>query len=121
MKKGLKYRIKNKKIDSYEILARFEQLAQYLNKLEAKPNQDSRTTQLDNKNSFFQHLQKMALEFVELTKEARDNMSDDEQVVNSNKTKQSKVKQSYKITYITYMDTLISKFKKKTLISHTIV
>jgi len=78
LKKGLKYGIKNKKIDSYEILARFEQLAQGLNKLETKPNQDSRTTQLDNKNAFFQQLQNMALEFVELTKEARDNLSDDE-------------------------------------------
>ncbi len=78
MKKGLKYGIKNKKIDSYEILARFEQLAQGLNKIEVKPNQDSRTTQQDNKNAFFQKLQNMALFFVELTKEARDNLSDDE-------------------------------------------
>ena len=40
LEKGLKYGIKNKKVDSYEILARFEQLAQSLDKLPTKQNTD---------------------------------------------------------------------------------
>ena len=52
LEKGLKYGIKNKKVDSYEILTKFEQLAESLVGLEAKQNNDSRLANIDN--SIFQ-------------------------------------------------------------------
>ena len=78
LEKGLKYGIKNKKVDKYEILARFEQLAQSLNKLEIKDTNDERRTVLDNKNAFLQQLQSMAFEFIELSRDAKDNLTDAE-------------------------------------------
>jgi len=78
LEKGLKYGIKNKKVDKFEILARFEQLAQSLNKFTAISNKDENMVDLDKKNAFFNQLQAMAFEFVELSKQARDNLTDAE-------------------------------------------
>ena len=78
LEKSLKYGIKNKKLDSYEILTNFEQLAQSLVSLEAKQNNDSRLANIDNKTAFFKQLQSMATEFIELSKTAIDNLTDAE-------------------------------------------
>ena len=48
LNKGLKYGIKNKKINKFEILSRFEILAQSLNKFPLKPDESN----LNNKNTF---------------------------------------------------------------------
>jgi hypothetical protein len=76
--KGLKYGIYEKKVDTFEILARFEQLAQSLNRLEIVKNNDEKKANLDRKNSFLQNLQSMAFEFIELSKRARDNLKNEE-------------------------------------------
>ena len=76
LEKGLKYGIKNKKVDKYEILARFEQLAQTLNKLEINNTDDERKTVLDKKSAFLHELQSMAFEFIELSRDAKDNLTD---------------------------------------------
>ena len=78
LEKGLKYGIKNKKVDKYEILARFEQLAQTLNKLEINNTDDERKTVLDKKSAFLHELQSMAFEFIELSRDAKDNLTDQE-------------------------------------------
>jgi hypothetical protein len=78
LKKGLKYGIKTKKTDEYEILARFEQLAQYFKDMKAEGDKDNRKTQLDPKNAFLQQLQSMAFEFIELSKNATDSLTDTE-------------------------------------------
>jgi len=78
LEKGLKYGIKNKRIDTTEILVRFEQLAKSLDKELTATNQDNRFTQLDNKNACLKIIQSMATEFIELSKEARDNLTDAE-------------------------------------------
>ena len=79
LEKGLKYGIKNKKIDKYEILTRFETLAQSLVGLETQNNnKDSSLKNIDNKAAFFKELQTMATEFIELSKTAIDNLTDAE-------------------------------------------
>lgn len=78
LNKGLKYGIKSKRVDTYEILSRFEQLAQSLNNLTIYEDTDSRKAQLDSKNVFLSNLQSMAFEFIELSKEATDHLTDEE-------------------------------------------
>lgn len=78
LSKGLKYGIVNKKVETYEILARFEQLAQSLERLEISSERDERKADLNTKDSFLQKLQSMAFEFVDLSKKARDNLSIEE-------------------------------------------
>ncbi len=78
LKKGLKYGIKNKRVDSFEILTRFEQMARSFNKLETRPNNNELLKELDTKNAFFQKLQTMAFEFIELSKNTKDNLTDAE-------------------------------------------
>ncbi len=79
LEKGLKYGIKNKKIDKYEILTRFETLAQSLVGLETQNNnKDSSLKNIDSKTAFFKELQTMATEFIELSKTAIDNLTDAE-------------------------------------------
>ena len=78
LQKGLKYGIKNKKVDEYEILSRFEQLAQSLNRLPIAAQTEHKKTALDPKNNFLQRLQTMAFEFIELSKQSMDNLSDEE-------------------------------------------
>ena len=50
LNKGLKFGIKNRKIDTYEIMARFEELAQSLNWLEINPVISNDWTSLFNVN-----------------------------------------------------------------------
>ena len=71
---GLKYGIKAKRINEYEILARFEELAQSLNRMEVKDKGDELKANLNSKNAFFQQLQAMSTEFIELSKRAMDNL-----------------------------------------------
>jgi hypothetical protein len=69
LKKSLKFGIKNKKIDTYEILARFEELAQSLDWIQMKNTRnDPLKANLNDKNVFLQKLQQMAFEFIELSK-----------------------------------------------------
>ena len=80
LKKGLKFGIKNKKIDTYEIISRFEELAQSLNWLEINPaiSSDPLKANLNNKSTFLQQLQQMTYEFLELSKSSFDILSDEE-------------------------------------------
>ena len=72
LSKGLKYGIKNKKINEFELLTRFEYLAWVLMEKEEfiEPVKDKRKTQLDSKTAFLHQLQSSAFEFLELTKTA---------------------------------------------------
>ena len=87
LKKGLKYGIKSKKVDTYEILSRFELLARSFDKLEIVEEEDELKKQLDSKNSFLQKLQSLAFEFIELSKKTRDNLTDDEKSALNNLSK----------------------------------
>lgn len=78
LSKGLKFGIYEKKVDTYEILARFEQLAQSLQYLKIADNRDERIANLDAKNSFLKQLQVMAFDFIDLSKRARDNLTFEE-------------------------------------------
>ena len=80
LNKGLKFGIKNRKIDTYEIISRFEELAQSLDWIEIKPttSNDPLKANLNNKSSFMQQLQQMTYEFLELSKKALDSLSDEE-------------------------------------------
>ena len=64
LEKGLKYGIRETKVNEYEILARFEQLAYTLNSLTIKETGDELRANLNNKNAFFQQLQFMSYEFI---------------------------------------------------------
>ncbi len=126
LKKGLKYGIKAKKVDSYEILARFEQLAQSLNKLEAKPSNNPELAQFDNKAACMKQLQSMATEFIELSKTARDNLTDaehkaleelskDQSIIITKADKGNAVVIQNKTDYLTKVNILLSaddKFKE---------
>jgi len=80
LNKGLKFGIKNKKIDTYEMMTRFEELAQSLNWLEINPaeNNDPLKANLSNKSTFIQQLQQMTYEFLELSKRALDSLNVEE-------------------------------------------
>ena len=80
LNKGLKFGIKNKKIDTYEIISRFEELAQSLNWLEINPvvSTDPLKADLNNKSTFLQQLQQMTYEFLELSKTSFDSLTDEE-------------------------------------------
>jgi len=53
-------------------------MARSFNKLETRPNNNELLKELDTKNAFFQKLQSMAFEFIELSKNTRDNLTDEE-------------------------------------------
>ncbi len=80
LNKGLKLGIRNRKIDSYEIISRFEELAQSLNWIEFKPipTNDPLKANLNNKSTFIQQLQQMTYEFLELSKRSLDSLNDEE-------------------------------------------
>jgi len=80
LNKGLKFGIKNKKIDTYEIISRFEELAQSLDWIDHKPiiNIDPQKANLINKSTFMQQLQQITFEFLELSKLALDSLNDEE-------------------------------------------
>jgi hypothetical protein len=78
LRKGLKYGIMRKILDTYEILTRFEQLAQSLNGLEIFQSKDELVRSLDAKSLLFKDLQSFAFEFIELSKKAYDNLSEEE-------------------------------------------
>ena len=79
LNKGLKFGIKNRKIDIYEILHRFEELAQSMDWIQIKNTyNDPLRANLNNKNAFLQNLQKLAIEFIELSKQTFDNLTDEE-------------------------------------------
>jgi len=80
LNKGLKFGIKNKKIDTYEIISRFEELAQSLNWLEINlvVSNDPLKADLNSKSTFLQRLQQMTYEFLELSKTSFDSLTDEE-------------------------------------------
>jgi hypothetical protein len=68
--------IRNKKINQFEILARFEELAQ--NEEEIVEKQDELRTHLNSKSAIFKELQKLSSEFYLLYKKSRDNLQREE-------------------------------------------
>ena len=62
LSKGLKYGIKAKKVDKFEILARFEELAASLYHLPIYKKYDPLIANLDNKSNLFRQLQVSAEE-----------------------------------------------------------
>jgi hypothetical protein len=78
LNKGLKFGITPKKVDEYEILANFEILSQRLNTQTTEANKDERKTEIDTKVTFLKSLQSCAFEFLDLSKIARDNLTQDE-------------------------------------------
>ena len=78
LSKGLKYGIKSNRIDTFEIMARFEILAQSLNELPIANTGSELKANLNSKNNFLRQLQQMSDEFIELSKKAYDNLSDEE-------------------------------------------
>ncbi len=78
LEKGLKFGIRNKKINQFEILARFEELAQSLNEEEIVEEQDELRADLNSKSAFFKELQKLSSEFYLLCKKSLDNLQREE-------------------------------------------
>jgi len=80
LSKGLKFGISCKKVNEFEILARFEELAQSLDYLEINDAQkeDELKANLNSKTTFFNNLQNMASEFIQLSKKAMDNLTSEE-------------------------------------------
>lgn len=81
LSKGLKFGIKAKKVDTFEILTRFELLAESLDFLPIKENSENERNilaDLNSKSNFLQQLQTMSLEFLELSKQAQDSLTDEE-------------------------------------------
>jgi hypothetical protein len=113
LSKGLKYGIVEKKMDTYEILARFEQLAQLLNRMDIAPQQDERRDNFDPKNALMQNLQGMAFEFIELSKQAVDNLAPDEReaLINLSKNKEIIISKSDKGNAVVIQD--VSDYRKK--------
>ena len=89
MSKGLKFGIHEKKIDTYELLSRFELCAQSFNNLKAISQKDERLKSTDPRSSFIQKLQEMAFEFIKLSQTAIDNLTPDErtELINLSKRK----------------------------------
>jgi hypothetical protein len=59
-------------------MSRFEELAQSLRKLKIAEKNDELKANLNTKSAFFQQLQNMSTEFIELSKKAMDNLSEEE-------------------------------------------
>lgn len=78
LSKGLKFGIYEKKVDTFEILSRFELFAQSFDKLNIVEKHDERKSNLDSKNTFLKALQVFAFDFIELSEKAKDNLSFEE-------------------------------------------
>ena len=78
LSKGLKFGIKNKKVNEFELFTHFECLARVLMEKEEfiDPTNDRRKTQLDSKTAFLH--QPSAFEFLEFTRTAKDNLTEEE-------------------------------------------
>ena len=89
LSKGLKYGIYERKVDTYEILSRFELLAQSFNRLDISQTTDERVASFDPRNTFIQELQRMASEFIKISEQASDNLTSDERaaLINLSKNK----------------------------------
>jgi len=78
LEKGLKFGIRNKKINQFEIIARFKELAQSLNEEEIVEKQDELRADLNSKSDIFIELQKLSSEFDLLCKKSQDNLQREE-------------------------------------------
>ena len=76
--KGLRYGIKAKRVDTFEILARFEVLAESMVKLPILTKVDRLRANLNSKTNFYRQLQGMADEYIQLSKKTYDNLNDEE-------------------------------------------
>ena len=121
LRKGLKYGIKAKGVDTFEILARFEEIAQPLNHLPIKEKEDGLRANLDTKSNFFRQLQAMADEFVSLSKNAYDNMSDEEReaIIELSKDKSILISKADKGNAVVIQNTSDYKRKVSELLSHS--
>jgi len=78
LSKGLKFGIHERKIDTYELLSRFELCAQSFNNLKVASRTDEKLKATDPRSTFIQKLQEMAFEFIKLSQSAIDNLTPDE-------------------------------------------
>jgi predicted GIY-YIG superfamily endonuclease len=78
LSKGLSYGIKAKRVDEYDLLARFEQLAKTLEGLEMAEEENGLKAPLNNRQVFLQKLQTMAFEFLKLANNGFDNLTANE-------------------------------------------
>jgi len=76
--KGLKYGIRDKKVDEYEILSRFEELAQHLNRHKITSTNSGKMANLNQKSTVLLQLQNLAFEFIELSKRSVDSFKSSE-------------------------------------------
>jgi hypothetical protein len=58
-------------------MSRFEELAQSLNRHDIDTKGDQLKANLNTKSAFFQQLQNMSSEFIELSKKATDNLTEE--------------------------------------------
>ncbi len=126
LKKGLRYGIRNKKINQLEILSRFEELAQALNDVDMVEGKDEIIADLNTKTMFFKDLQKLSTEFFDLCKKSTDNIGKEEHnaLVNLSKEKNLVISKAdkgaavviqNKVDYMSKMEKIIStpgKFRK---------
>ena len=91
LSKGLQYGIKEKKVNEFEILARFESLAQSLKDVPTCEQTNELRANLDPLNAFLNTLQGMAFEFVELSKQAIDNLTYEERAALENLSKNKNI------------------------------
>ena len=121
LKKGLKFGITNRKVDEYEILARFEELAETLDKLEIAYKEDDLKANLNSKNSFLLELQQLSTEFIELSKHAKDNLSIEEHnaLVNLSKDKTIVITKADKGNAVVIQDITDYRAKIMTLLNNS--
>jgi hypothetical protein len=126
--KGLKYGLKNKNFNQFEILARFEEFAQNLDKEEISNLTSNQRYSTSSRDSFLQSFQKLAYDFIDSARTPQTSLTFDEE--NTLKKLKIKVKEnnliinkadkgnatvvSKKPDYLNKMETLLSdrsKFK----------
>ena len=83
--------MKSKKADTYEIMAKFEELAQSLNHLPIAKKEDELRENLNSKSAFLQQLQNMTTEFFEMSKKTIDNLNEEEHAALENLSKDKSI------------------------------
>ena len=75
LKKGSKYGIKPKKVNTYEISTNFEELSQTLKISIYKDSNQSKHIQIDENEFFFHELKSFVYEFLDLSKRSEKTLS----------------------------------------------
>lgn len=78
LSKGLKYGIKSKSTNTFEILARFEEFAESMDYLPIAEKADGIRANLNSKSNFYKQLQIHSDEFIKLSKNPDDNLTSSE-------------------------------------------